>query len=282
MTLTSPLALLRSLKSELSPMYLNESDSIALLVTEYLTGLSRTAILMDQHVKTGPQFNERVKKVVQRLKNEEPVQYIIGEAHFMGYDFKVNEYTLIPRSETEELVDTIIKEANIIQPKTILDIGTGSGCIAVTLALNTTAQVEAIDISPEALKIAQVNAHNLKANVSFTEHNILDTPLAHSYDLIVSNPPYVLEQEKELMKNNVLNYEPTLALFVEDTKPLLFYEAIAKQAIKRLNKGGKLFFEINEAFGNMLVEMLTNMGFLQVEVWKDMQNKDRFIKATKP
>ena len=282
MTMTSPLNLLRSLKTELFPIYANESDSIALLVTEHLTGLNRTAILMDQHVKTEPQFNERVKKVVQRLKNEEPVQYIIGEAHFMGYDFKVNESTLIPRSETEELVDAIIKESKINQPKTILDIGTGSGCIAILLALNTSAQVDAIDVSQEALHIARINAHNLKANVSFTEHNILVSPLAHSYDLIVSNPPYVLKKEKELMKNNVLNYEPALALFVEDSQPLLFYEAIAKQAINKLNKGGQLFFEINEAFGDMLVQMLSNIGFVQVTFWKDMQNKDRFIKARKP
>ena len=282
MVFTTPLALLRNIKSAIDSIYREESGSVAMLVTEYLTGLDRTAILIDQHVQTGPQFNEQVRKVILRLKAEEPVQYIVGKAHFMGHDFKVNKLTLIPRPETEELVDAIIQESKKTTPKTILDIGTGSGCIAITLSLKSSAKVYALDISPEALQVARKNAITLNADVSFFEGNILTQPLNREYDLIVSNPPYVREMEKRLMKKNVVDCEPDLALFVPDSDPLVFYKVIGRQAMAHLSAGGQLFLEINEAFGPDLVKMLSSLGFSKVKLWKDMQLKDRFIRCTKP
>lgn len=282
MVFTTPLALLRNIKSAIDSIYREESGSVAMLVTEYLTGLDRTAILTDQHVQTGPQFNEQVRKVILRLKAEEPVQYIFGKAHFMGHDFKVNESTLIPRPETEELVEAIIQASEKTKPKTILDIGTGSGCIAITLALNTSAKVYALDVSPEVLQVARKNARDLDADVSFFEGNILTQPLSSHYDLIVSNPPYVREIEKRLMKKNVVDFEPQAALFVPDSDPLVFYKVIGRQAMAHLSAGGQLFLEINEAFGPDLVQMLSSLGFSKVKLWKDMQLKDRFIRCTKP
>ena len=282
MVFTTPLALLRNIKSAIDSIYREESGSVAMLVTEYLTGLDRTAILTDQHVQTGPQFNEQVRKVILRLKAEEPVQYIFGKAHFMGHDFKVNESTLIPRPETEELVEAIIQASEKTKPKTILDIGTGSGCIAITLALNTSAKVYALDVSPEVLQVARKNARDLDADVSFFEGNILTQPLSSHYDLIVSNPPYVRAIEKRLMKKNVVDFEPQAALFVPDSDPLVFYKVIGRQAMAHLSAGGQLFLEINEAFGPDLVQMLSSLGFSKVKLWKDMQLKDRFIRCTKP
>ena len=282
MVFTAPLTLLRQIKSAIESTYKEESGSIALLVTEHLTGLNRTAIITDQKVQVGPQFNEQVRKVILRLKAREPIQYIFGKAHFMGYDFKVNESTLIPRQETEELVNVIIRSSKKTRPGKILDIGTGSGCIAITLALNTSAKVYALDVSTDALQVAHKNAVDLGADVSFFESNILDQPLEHRYDLIVSNPPYVREMEKRLMNKNVVDYEPGLALFVADADPLVFYKIIGKQSLSHLSDGGQLYLEINEAFGPDLVKMLTTLGFNEVTLIKDMQHKDRFISCTKP
>ena len=219
------------------------------------------------------------------LKTEKPIQYITGETEFLGLPFKVNESTLIPRPETEELVEWILKE-NRNRIINILDIGTGSGCIAISLAKNLpNANVYALDISKEALKTAKFNADLNDVEIEFIEADILsfyDSKLdviSHKFDIIVSNPPYVREKEKPLMKPNVINNEPHLALFVKDEKPLQFYEAITEFAINNSTKNGELFFEINEFLGRKMIQLLIDNNFKNVELKQDIFRKDRMIKA---
>lgn len=219
----------------------------------------------------------KIKQIVAELKNHKPIQYILGETEFYGFKIKVNEHTLIPRQETEQLVDWILKE-NFVAA---LDIGTGSGCIPIALAKHTDAKVLAIDVSEDALLIAEENAKDNEVEIDFIHQDILQTNSLQKVDLIVSNPPYVLESEKEKMQENVLDYEPELALFVEDKNPLIFYKKIASLAINFLNENGKLFFEINAEFGKETIEMLADIGFVNIELKKDMNGKDRMIKAIK-
>ena len=219
----------------------------------------------------------KIKQIVAELKKHKPIQYILGKTEFYGLKIKVNEQTLIPRPETEQLVDWILKE-NFV---TALDIGTGSGCIPIALAKHTDAKVLAIDVSEDALLIAEENAKNNEVEIDFIHQDILQTNSLQKVDLIVSNPPYVLESEKGKMQVNVLDYEPELALFVEDKNPLIFYKKIASLAFNFLNENGKLFFEINAKFGEETIEMLANIGFVNIELKKDMNDKDRMIKAIK-
>ena len=215
-----------------------------------------------------------------QLEKFVPIQYILGETEFYGLHFKVGPGVLIPRPETEELVDLIIKQAPIGEIS-ILDIGTGSGCIAVSLAkFLPQAKVTALDISKDALAIARQNAAQNRVEVSYVEKDILTTDTLHQYfDIIVSNPPYVLNTEKQKMQPNVLEYEPHTALFVPDNDPLLFYRKIAQLAQKHLNPNGKLYFEINETFGNETVELLESLGFKNVLLKKDFFGKDRVVVA---
>lgn len=219
----------------------------------------------------------KIKQIVAELKTHKPIQYILGETEFYGLKIKLNEHTLIPRPETEQLVDWILKE-NFVAA---LDIGTGSGCIPIALAKHTDAKVLAIDVSEDALLIAEENAKNNEVEIDFIHQDILQTNSLQKVDLIVSNPPYVLESEKGKMQVNVLDYEPELALFVEDKNPLIFYKKIASLAFNFLNENGKLFFEINAKFGEETIEMLANIGFVNIELKKDMNDKDRMIKAIK-
>jgi len=219
----------------------------------------------------------KIKQIVAELKTHKPIQYILGKTEFYGLKIKVNEHTLIPRPETEQLVDWILKE-NFVAA---LDIGTGSGCIPIALAKHKDAKVLAIDVSEDALLIAEENAKNNEVEIDFIHQDILQTNYLQKVDLIVSNPPYVLESEKEKMQENVLDYEPELALFVEDKNPLIFYKKIASLAINFLNENGKLFFEINAKFGKETIEMLADIGFVNIELKKDMNDKDRMIKAIK-
>ena len=212
----------------------------------------------------------------------EPVQYVLGEADFGGKTFLVEPGVLIPRPETYELCEWVLEERGI----NILDIGTGSGCIAITLALGIPeAKVTAWDISDKALKIAAENAKRANVNVSFEQVDILAPlpftlhPSPLTYDIIVSNPPYILNKERARMERNVLDYEPELALFVPDDDPLLFYHAIARYAIRVLKPDGRLFFEINPLCINDLQQMLNNEGFSHTEVRNDQFDKQRFIKA---
>jgi len=224
--------------------------------------------------------------ILERLLLHEPIQYILGNAWFYGNKFKVSNNVLIPRSETEELVELVIKKVNEkFENNTdnfkLLDIGTGSGCIAISLKLELTNwQVFALDKSKGALAISKQNAKNLNANVQFIEDDILNiqkTETKQLFDVIVSNPPYILEQEQVLMSKNVLVFEPHEALFVNNNSPLIFYEAIAEYALQYLKTNGFLFFEINQAFGNETVKMLADKGFVELELLKDINQNNRMI-----
>lgn len=223
--------------------------------------------------------------LAEQLKLEIPVQYLLGTTSFYGLDFEVNASVLIPRPETEELVEWIIESQRSIaesQKLKILDIGTGSGCIAISLAKNLpNASIHAIDVSEKALAIAKRNAETNKVDVSFIMQNILQTEdLGQQFDVIVSNPPYVRNLEKQEIKKNVLDNEPHLALFVEDNDALIFYRKIAELAQKNLVANGQLFFEINQYLGEETVALLAEMNFKNIELHKDIYGNDRMIKAT--
>lgn len=228
---------------------------------------------------------ERIKleDILLRLRNYEPFQYILGKAHFFDMEFTVDPSVLIPRPETEELVEWILSENKRTDPK-ILDIGTGSGCIAVALAKNIPqAEVHAWDISEKALRVAAANAQLNNVEVFFEQVDVLrEIPGQAGYDIVVSNPPYVTESEKRGMEPNVLRFEPHEALFVPNDNALLFYERIAGIALQQLNTAGKLFFEINRAYGERIVAMLNQTGYLNVEMRKDLSGNDRMIKAEMP
>lgn len=221
--------------------------------------------------------------ILEALKKEIPIQYILERTEFFGLPFKVNEDVLIPRPETEELVEWIIQDAKMegFKDLKILDIGTGSGCIAITLAKNIpNAKVYAIDVSSKALKTAKENAAINQVEVVFLEKNILETnDLEMQFDIIVSNPPYVRNLEKEEIKKNVLDNEPHLALFVEDNDALIFYRKIAELAAENLNQNGRLYFEINQYLGEEMIELLHNKGFQDIELRKDIYDNDRMTKA---
>lgn len=244
---------------------------------EYLLVYNRSDCIINSNQVLNKSQLSKIKQIVAELKSHKPIQYILGKTEFYGLKIKVNEHTLIPRPETEQLVDWILKE-NFVAA---LDIGTGSGCIPIALAKHTDAKVLAIDVSEDALLIAEENAKNNEVEIDFIHQDILQTNSLQKVDLIVSNPPYVLESEKEIMQENVLDYEPELALFVEDKNPLIFYKKIASLAFNFLNENGKLFFEINAKFGKETIEMLADIGFVNIELKKDMNDKDRMIKAIK-
>ena len=244
---------------------------------QYLLVYNRSDCIINSNQVLNKSQLIKIKQIVAELKTHKPIQYILGKTEFYGLKIMVNEHTLIPRPETEQLVDWILKE-NFV---TALDIGTGSGCIPIALAKNTDAKVLAIDVSEDALLIAEENAKNNEVEIDFIHQDILQTNSLQKVDLIVSNPPYVLESEKKKMQENVLDYEPELALFVEDKNPLIFYKKIASLAFNFLNENGKLFFEINTKFGKETIEMLADIGFVNIELKKDMNDKDRMIKAIK-
>ena len=220
---------------------------------------------------------------ISELKNNKPIQYIIKNTEFYGLKFYVDKNVLIPRPETEELVEFILKNEKLDSNQNILDIGTGSGCIAVSLSKNTQAKISAIDVSAKALEIANKNAKQNKVSIDFIRKDILETDSLIidkeivRFDLIVSNPPYVRESEKEQIKSNVLDYEPNLAIFVEDENPLIFYEAIAKFAKKSLKKNGKIYLEINEFLAKKTIALFLKYNFKFAEKIKDLSGKDRFL-----
>jgi len=225
---------------------------------------------------------EKWNSVLEKLEKEIPIQYILGNAHFYGLEFEVNENTLIPRPETEELVEWIIKNNSKIEgfkDLKILDIGTGSGCIAISLAKNLPhAKVFAIDVSEKALETAKKNALTNETEVTFLLKNILETDdLEQQFDIIVSNPPYVRNLEKEEIKKNVLEYEPHLALFVEDNDALIFYRKISELAQKNLTENGQLYFEINQYLGTEMIDLLEAKNFATIELRKDIYENDRMI-----
>ena len=228
-----------------------------------------------------PYFVEqKMRRAVERLLAHEPIQHIVGVAHFHGHRFKVDRHTLIPRPETEQLVDMIIDQ-NPATDLRVLDIGTGSGCIAISLARAMKfAQVTAFDVSQAALDVAAGNASALGAKVKFCLTDILSAkPSDNQFDIIVSNPPYICHSEKSQMESNVLLYEPHTALFVPDDDPLLFYRAIAQYASRALSPNGKLYFEINAAYGNATAQLLKQHGFTDIEIVRDFYGRDRFVSA---
>lgn len=273
-----------SFRSELSPFFdEQEIDSFFYLVLEKYHQLKRVDLALQPNLEIPENKIEDWNSVLEQLKTQKPIQYILGETFFCDLVFKVNEHTLIPRPETEELVYWILEEVKNKNNSnsTIVDIGTGTGCIPISLKKNLPAStVFGIDISEEALKVANENAKTNEVDVQFMQKNILETSdLQNQFDVIVSNPPYVRQLEKAEINTNVLAFEPHLALFVSDEDPLIFYRKIAELAQKNLNKNGLLFFEINQYLGKETVELLQNLGFKSIELRKDIYGNDRMIKA---
>lgn len=276
-------ATLNYIKESLADLYSpNEITFLTQIVIENVTDLSIPMIISDKNRKITINQQKRIEEIVERLKKSEPIQYILGGAQFFNLKFKVNSNVLIPRPETEELVELILEDNRDNRAVKVLDIGTGSGCISISLAKYLSDSiVSAWDISESALVVATENARINNVNVDFQKVDVLGCiPDQQKYDLIVSNPPYVLDSEKRVMDNNVLGYEPHLALFVEDNEPLIFYERIATIAQSILTKGGRLYFEINEQKGQEIVNMLEDKGFSEVAIKKDISGKDRIVTAT--
>ena len=276
----------------LAPLYgEGEAKAIARMVYASRYGLTLADLLMGRDSEVP---HEELQQMLQRLEQGEPVQYVLGEELFCGRRFKVTPDVLIPRPETQELCQWIVEEATHHAPlpaHRLLDIGTGSGCIAVTLALELPqARVTAWDISDRALAVARENAQRLGATVTFQQVDALHpfNPLTFSpfnpltFSLIVSNPPYICEQEKAHMAPNVLDHEPSLALFVPDDDPLLFYRSIARYAREALVPGGQLFFEINPLYRDELTAMLRDMGYTHIETRADQFGLQRMLKAQTP
>ncbi len=259
-----------------------EAESFFYLILENQRQLRRIDLALNLELQFSGDEILIWEAILEKLQHEIPIQYILGTTYFYGLEFNVNENVLIPRPETEELVELIIK-SNLKTPKfnnlKILDIGTGSGCIAISLAKNIPdAQVFAIDVSEKALATAKENAVLNKVSVTFFQKNILETSdLEQQFDIIVSNPPYVRNLEKAEIKRNVLENEPHLALFVEDNDALLFYRKIADLATRSLSPEGKLFFEINQYLGKETVELLEKMNFKNTALHKDIYGNDRMI-----
>lgn len=266
-----------------------EITNFFFLLTEAYFNLKRIDLAMNPEIEV--ENNTLILEALEQLKQDLPIQYIIGKTDFFGLPFKVNNNVLIPRPETEELISWIIEQFRIQNSEfRILDIGTGSGCIAIALAKNLPkAFVYAIDVSEKALEVAKKNAVLNEVQVEFIQADILKDCHAElvsvsqnklpKFDIIVSNPPYVREQEKNLMQPNVLDNEPHLALFVKDNNPLLFYETISEYAKKALNENGQLFFEINEYLGSDTVAVLRKNNFKNIELKQDIFGKDRMVKG---
>lgn len=271
------------IRSRLQPYYTAEEVSaLSRIVCCDLLGQAPTDYYLGKDIVLSSKKEQELEDILQRLSRFEPLQYIEGRTLFLGREFWVAPGVLIPRPETEELVELMLKE--IPADARILDVGTGSGCIAISLAKELPdALVTAWDVSPEALSVARVNARKLQANVRFVECDVLACQVdkAGLYDVIVSNPPYVTEAEKADMEPNVLQWEPSLALFVPDDDPLRFYRRIAVLGRDMLADGGRLYFEINRAYGREMVEMLRAMGYVGVRVEKDLSQNDRFVIAEK-
>jgi release factor glutamine methyltransferase len=269
----------------LTPIYdPGEAESFFYLILEEKKQLKRIDLALHLDLVFSDEEILIWNSILEQLLKEIPVQYLLGKTSFYGLDFEVNENVLIPRPETEELVEWVLSNNLIIQKSKnlkILDIGTGSGCIAISLAKNLqNAQVFAIDVSEKALVTAQKNAKINAVKVTFINQNILETEdLRQQFDIIVSNPPYVRNLEKEEIKKNVLDNEPHLALFVEDNDALIFYKKIAELAQKNLSEDGQLYFEINQYLGKEMIDLLEKMNFKNIELRKDIYGNDRMMKA---
>lgn len=269
------------LREQLSKSYEpQEANALARIIFCDMLGQSNVDYYLCKDMDLSGNEEEKVKSILQRLEKYEPIQYIEGKKYFSGREFFVRQGVLIPRPETEELVELA---AQACKPNAkILDIGTGSGCIAISLAKKLPeAEVHAWDISEAALEVAKQNNEQLSASVHFEQHDILTYQATgeETFDLIISNPPYITESEKAEMEANVLAWEPSIALFVPDNDPLLFYRRIGELALRMLTPNGKLFFEINRAYGDATKQLLCNQGYRNIHIQKDLSGNDRFVYA---
>ncbi len=271
---------------QLQPIYSGrEAENIADWVIEHITTFSKTQCIIHKEAELNISQQHQLQLYTSKLMEHMPIQYVLGEVWFYGYPFYVNKHVLIPRPETEELVDWIIKtvQNTTHKPVSIMDIGTGSGCIAISLKGSIpAATVTAVDISDDALAVAQKNASKQKVNIDFLKADFLDSSIWQQLptpQILVSNPPYIPYKEKEGMKENVKEYEPNDALFVPNSNPLIFYEAIANFALQHMHPDSLLFVEVHENYGKDICILWKKMGF-GVVLKKDMQGKDRMIKAS--
>lgn len=260
-----------------------EARAMTGLVFHHLKGWNATDLVINYDLVVSDYILDKINVIMDRLVRGEPLQYILGEARFYGMDLYVSPSVLIPRPETEELVDIIVKH-NPGPDLRVLDIGTGSGAIAIALSRNLPfSKVTAIDISEDALAVARKNADALHARINFMHADVFTyEPASDSFDIIVSNPPYVAESERKDMDRNVLDYEPAQALFVSDDRPLIYYSRISEIAIRSLVPGGRLYFEINPMFADSLRAMLESDGFVSVEIMEDISRRKRFASAVRP
>lgn len=281
MTLRDNIVKIRSRLAQLYPKA--EIDAFVRIIFEQIMNYSQVDMILHDGDELPDFISEKVDAIILRLSAHEPIQYILDDAYFYGMHFHVNAHTLIPRPETEQLID-MIAEQNAAEDLRLLDIGTGSGCIAIALARTLKfPAVDAIDISKGALDVAARNAKELKVRVNFSQLDILkaDSPQTAIYDIVVSNPPYITQRERNDMDANVLDFEPHSALFVADDDPLLFYRSIAKYSLSALKSGGRLYFEINPLFADEMVKLLTDMGYSAVTTVRDYTGKRRFTSATR-
>ena len=258
-----------------------EKQSLAYIIIDEVFNINKSEIITDRSINLSKSQTKELKSFLERINKNEPIQYILGEAEFYGRKFNVAQGVLIPRNETEELVDLIIKDSKEKKIK-FLDVGTGSGCIPITLIKELKLNKGyAIDFDPRVIKIARQNAARHDVDIDFLMIDILNEKIpVVGLDVLVSNPPYITESEKSLMKPNVLNYEPNTALFVSDENPLIFYEQIAIKGRECLKDEGRLYFEINERFGNQVAQLLENEGYKNIEIIQDINGKDRIVKAS--
>ncbi len=275
--------LVRFIRNQLVPIYgEGETKGMISLIFQNLKNWDLTNLIINYDLPASEYLKDSVSSILDRLKAGEPIQYILGKANFYGLYLNVNKSTLIPRPETEQLVDMIVKKYSRISDLRILDIGTGSGAIALALARNLPfSKLTAIDISKDAVKVAKENADSLKCNnIKFITADIFKfEPEPESFDIIVSNPPYICLSEAEEMEDNVLEHEPHTALFVPDDDPLRYYRHIAMTAKTGLSPNGSLFFEINPLYSDQLKRLLEKSGFSDIEITKDTYNRERFISA---
>ena len=265
--------------SELSSIYhMDELNSIFNLLSEDYLKIPRSKILLANEIDLDESNQTLFLSALKRLKTHEPIQYVLGKTTFMDLEFKVNNSVLIPRPETEELVRLMLKED--LDGKEILDIGTGSGCIAISLAKNLpNSKVTALDVSDDALEVAKENARINNVDIEFIHVDIFEYQTDKKYDVIVSNPPYVLESEKTLLKRNVLDFEPELALFVDDNNSLKYYRSILNMSKNSLKKSGAIYFEINCNLTVQLKKLLENYNFQSMKIALDFDRKKRFLKV---
>ena len=253
------------------------------LIFENVCQLSYTDLVLLKNESINSLAKENIERIIERLKKFEPIQYILGETEFIGLKINVKPSVLIPRPETEELVHWIVESEDLNTPR-ILDVGTGSGCIALAIKSQIqAANISAIDISEKALEVAKQNAQRNNLDIEFFQADILNWEDKNweNFDMVVSNPPYVRELEKEKMQANVLGFEPAEALFVTDSDPLIFYQRIGEFAMKYLQNDGWLFFEINENLREEMIQLLQNLGFKNIQIRKDINGKDRMIRCSK-